>query len=231
MEKDPLLAARILRLVRSPVYAGQSPIRSIKQALVRLGLKVMRDVVLEAAFAARVIKVQGYSQALERLRRHSVATAHLSRLISRFTPLEADYAFLCGLLHDVGIACSLIALAEGGRGAARPELQDAWPAVDAIHENASGLVAGIWNLPPEVQHVVSHHHQLLADGYVHPLSAVVCLAGDAADRSGLAVEPVQRVDASGEATLARARAELRLTDAQLELIGRQAKESVQKLPF
>src|SRR3990172_6917404 len=49
LEKDPLLAARVLKLVRSPLYLSESPIRSIKQAIVRLGLSTMRDLVMEAA--------------------------------------------------------------------------------------------------------------------------------------------------------------------------------------
>jgi HD-like signal output (HDOD) protein len=233
LEKDPLLTARILKLVRSPMYLAESPIRSIKQAIVRLGLRAMRDVVIEAAFEARVLKVPLYSEAMERLRRHSIATAHLSRLVSRFTPMEAEFAFLCGLLHDVGIACSLLALAEAPRGEKRPELSLAWPAIDALHEEASGIIARLWNLPPDVQHVVAHHHQIQSQGFVHPLSAVVCLGGDFADRHSLGViAPGEaRVDQSGEATLARAREELRLGDAPFALIAKEAADVVARLRF
>jgi hypothetical protein len=234
LEQDPLLAARILKLVRSPIYLSESPIRSIKQAIVRLGLRAMRDVVIEAAFEARILKVPGYSEAMERLRRHSIATAHLSRLVSRYTPMEAEYAFLCGLLHDVGIACSLLALAEGARGAPRPDLSLAWPAIDALHEEASGLIARLWNLPPDVQHVVSHHHQILLLGMVHPLSAVVCLGGHLADVHGMGVAAPGDgvlVDQSGGATLARARSELRLGDAPFARIAEEAGETAARLRF
>jgi HD-like signal output (HDOD) protein len=233
LEKDPLLAARVLKLVRSPLYLSESPIRSIKQAIVRLGLGTMRDLVMEAAFGARILKVPGYSEALEKLRRHSIAVAHLSRVVGRYTPMEAEFAFLCGLLHDVGFACSLLALADS-RGGPRPDLAFAWPVVDGMHEEASGLIARLWNLPPEVQHVVSHHHQIVLQGYVHPLCAVVCLGDHLADELGFQVSDEEaglRLDVSGEATLARARAELRLGDPQLELIGKDAKAVVAQLKF
>ncbi len=233
LEKDPLLAARVLKLVRSPLYVSESPIRSIKQAIVRLGLGSMRDVVMEAAFEARILKVPGYSEAMERLRRHSIAVAHLSRVVGRYTPIEAEFAFLCGLLHDVGFACSLLALADSRRGAL-PDLAFAWPVIDAMHEEASGLIARLWNLPPDVQHVVSHHHQIVVQGYVHPLSAVVCLGDDLADQLGFRLSEEEaglRLDASGEVTLARARAELRLAEPQLELIAKDAKTVVAQLKF
>jgi HD-like signal output (HDOD) protein len=237
LETDPLLAARVLKVVQSPLYAGDSPIRSIKQAIVRLGLRVMRDLVTEAAFAARILRVAGFSEALERTRCHSIATAHLARVVSRYTPIEADFAFLCGLLHDVGISCSLLALAELGQGWRPPNLELAWPTIDGLHEQASGHVARIWNLPAEVRHVVAHHHAIVHEGFVHPLSAVVCLAEQLAVDCGRGilaagtVDGAQIVDASGAALLARAQSELRLLPAQLELIRKEAAQVVAKVQF
>ena len=57
------------------------------------------------------------------------ATAHLCRILCKYTSLEGEYAFLCGLLHDVGIAATLIAFADTGPRKRAPDLIAIWPAV------------------------------------------------------------------------------------------------------
>jgi HD-like signal output (HDOD) protein len=109
LEKDPLLAAKVLSIAQSAVYAPRSPILSLRQATIRLGLKTLRDLVLEAAVSMRVFRAPGYGEAMERLSRHSTATAYLLRALCRRTGIDAEYAFLCGLLHDVGLAACLLA--------------------------------------------------------------------------------------------------------------------------
>ena len=110
LEKDPVLATRVLSIAQSATYASRSPISTLHQATVRLGLKTMRDVVLEAALNLKVFRVPGFEAAMERLARHSTATAHIMRAICRRTRVETEFAFLCGLIHDVGFAASLLAL-------------------------------------------------------------------------------------------------------------------------
>ena len=45
LEKDAVLTGRVLRLVQSPLYAGMTPVKSLQQAVVRLGLSTLRDAV------------------------------------------------------------------------------------------------------------------------------------------------------------------------------------------
>ena len=49
LQKDPVLAARVLSIAQSAFYASRSPVMSLHQATIRLGLKTLRDLVLEAA--------------------------------------------------------------------------------------------------------------------------------------------------------------------------------------
>ena len=115
LEQDTMLTGQVMKLMRSPVYAGAAVVKSLEKAVMRLGLKTLCDLVLEASMNLRVFRSDAYTDTRERLRRHCTATAHLSRIICRYTAIEGDYAFLCGLLHDAGIAGTLIALSEGPR--------------------------------------------------------------------------------------------------------------------
>ncbi|MBW2243877.1 MAG: HDOD domain-containing protein, partial [Deltaproteobacteria bacterium] len=117
LENDQMLAAQVLRVAGSPAYAGAAKIDSLSGALMRLGLKTVRDVVLEVAMNLRVFRCEAYAAPMERLRKHSQATAHLCRVVCKYSSsVEAEFAFLCGLLHDVGIAGILLALGETPRG-------------------------------------------------------------------------------------------------------------------
>jgi HD-like signal output (HDOD) protein len=112
LEREPLLAGRVLRLSNSAMYSGAMPCVTLKQSLIRMGLGIVRDVVMEAAMQMTVLHCDGVNLTLESVRRHSSAVAWVSRFVARNTPLEAENAFLLGLLHDVGISVGLVGLTE-----------------------------------------------------------------------------------------------------------------------
>jgi HD-like signal output (HDOD) protein len=175
LQKDSVLAGRILKLVQSPMYCGQMAIRSLRQAVIRLGLNAMRNCVLEVALSARIFRSKAYGPPLELLRRHSLATAHFTKLIAGQAGLDAEFGFLCGLLHDVGMAGALLALAEGKEGAPVP-IELAWPAVDQVHEESSAMLLRLWHLPEDLAFIVGNHHRVSAGGRMHPMVASITTA-------------------------------------------------------
>ena len=175
LEHDPMLAAKVLSIAQSALYASRSPILSLKQAAVRLGLGTLRDLVLEAALKLRVFRVPGYDAAMERLARHSTLVAYLARELCQRTAIEVEYAFVCGLLHDVGIAACLLALSDEPRGGPIP-YGTLGSVLREVHEGASGLLARLWGLRPEIQLVVGTHHHLEIGGKPHPVNAALIVA-------------------------------------------------------
>jgi HD-like signal output (HDOD) protein len=227
LSRDPMLTGSVLRLAQSPVYSGQSPVRSVRQAVVRLGLATMRDVVMEVAMNLRIFRAPGFAAALEQLRRHSTSVAYLSRAVCRFASLESELAFLCGLLHDVGIAASLVVLAED------PELRSigvehVLAAIDEVHCEATGQLARLWKLPPETHVVLERHHTLRIDGHIHPLIAVLAVAEELVVEAGGAVALTGEsgvrflLDQDGPGRLAAASEALRLNDKMLAELRREA---------
>lgn len=182
LEKDPLLAARVLRVANSPLFTG-APLHSLHHAVLRLGMKNLASVVWEVALNMRVFRSKTYEQPMEQIRRHSTVVAHLSRLVAQQTSIPLDYAFLCGLLHDVGAAAILLLLGERAPGQAAGQPGEVALADDILaqvmedtHAEASALIARIWNLPGDLQLVLEHHHKVMSGGYAHPTAAVVALA-------------------------------------------------------
>jgi len=177
IEKDPVLASRLLRHVQSPLYAGGAEIRSLHRALMHLGLVHIRDIALELTVGARVFRAEHYAEAMDCVALHSRLTAHLTQVVCRHAGYDASQAFLCGLLHDVGLAVGLIALGDVPQREDRPSIEVALPVLFEMHVELGARVARGWHLAPEVVNVILHHHELAdANGRVHSLAAVVCLA-------------------------------------------------------
>ena len=56
LEKDAVLAAKVLQMAQSPVYARGTPVQSLRDAVSRIGLDRIRDAVWEVAVGLRVFR-------------------------------------------------------------------------------------------------------------------------------------------------------------------------------
>lgn len=191
LEREPLLAGRVLKLSNSASYGATTPCVTLKQALVRMGLALVRDVVMEAAMQMTSLHAEGFNETLESVRRHSVATAWVSRFVARHTPLEAENAFLVGLLHDVGLSIALIAVSQYQRAEKKPQTLSlsSWLAAQAVHESFSAQVLQRWELPISMHLLVGHHHSLVVQGHEHPGVAVMMVSEQIAEDLGWGLMP------------------------------------------
>lgn len=217
VERDPFIAARVLRVAQSPRYTCSGAVPSLHHAAVRLGLDTMTNIFLEVATHMRVFRARGYEAPMERLRLHSIATANVARIVCRYTSIFDEYAFLCGLFHDVGIAASMIILSERKRETPRTFAEE-WRAIQPIHEKAARTLCQTWKLPPDVAFVVGHHHAFEIGGHIHPVAAVVAVAETVATKLGFGFE-----DEAGAATAHEAMRAIGLNDNAVTAITSEAK--------
>jgi HD-like signal output (HDOD) protein len=231
LEQDEMLAGGVMRLIGSPLYTARSPIRTLKEAVVRLGVRTVRDLVFETALNQGVFTLAEYSETIEQIRRHSTVTAYIARIVCKHAKIDEESAFLCGLLHDIGFAGLLFAVSNIEAEDSPPLIQ-LWPDIDALHEQASRLVTQLWQLPKDMQEVVGHHHHLHTGG-TSRVAAAINIADQLSERFGASV--VGPVDANGnlvkgdlvdEFDLEVSRAELNLSDAAMERIIEDAEATV-----
>jgi putative nucleotidyltransferase with HDIG domain len=181
-KRDPMLAARVLKVARSPLY-GSAAVPTIRDAIVRLGTRRLSHVVLEAAMDMRVFRSTTWGAWMERVRRHSVAVGHIAGHIAHLGDVDADQALVAGLMHDVGTAAAI-----GAVGDKHHEFKDVDPtalgaAFDEIHTEIGTVVADAWHLSAEVKMVIANHHR--TSGRRQPMLAVVVLAEAFAIDAGL----------------------------------------------
>jgi HD-like signal output (HDOD) protein len=225
MEKDPVFAARVLKIAQSAAFASAGSINSLKDAVVRIGLRNLADIAWEVAMNMRVFRAQAYAQPMEVVRRHSTACAHFCRMISSSTGISTEYAFLCGLLHDIGMAASLIVLGEQHQAGQPLDAMLLGMILKRCHQEASMVIASLWKLPADVQLVVGNHHEVQIQGFVHPLAAVVAIAEQLARELGFGIVLAGTdSDSTDELALARARDALRLDAASLDKFREQARK-------
>jgi HD-like signal output (HDOD) protein len=230
LEKDPLLAARVLKVAGSPVYSGQ-PLQSLSAAVMRLGMRHLADVVWEVALNMRVFRSKAYEAPMEAVRRHSIACAHVARAIAKLTPVPLEYAFLCGLLHDVGAAAALHLLGAGGSNLnGKPLDADTLQMVlHKAHAEASQLVAKLWQLPADVQVVLAHHHHVMVQGYVHPTAAIIALAERTIEEeSGKGLPPLPW-DSTRDAMFVIARDGLGMSQRSMDAIKKETRTLLAKM--
>jgi putative nucleotidyltransferase with HDIG domain len=158
LEKDPVLAMQVLRVASSPLYRSRDEIASLSQAITRLGIKKLREV-LVAACARQVFNSRRpeLREAIAALWNHSMAVAILARDILSIAGMKApDTAFLGGLLHDIGKPIAAAYLAEVETGLSGREART-WidgeaflGIVNDIHRPIGFAVAEEWQLPEAV---------------------------------------------------------------------------------
>ncbi|MFN3202818.1 MAG: HDOD domain-containing protein [Bradymonadia bacterium] len=177
LEQDAVLTAEAFKVASSAAYSrGTGRLRTLRDVVMRLGLEGLRNMVLEVGLNMRVFRCAEYRAPMERLRRHAVAVGQLSRIICRYTGLDGEFAYMCGLLHDLGFAAALLALGEENKRRSAMPLEEVWPVLEAAHEEITAIVARIWGVPDEVIWAIEHHHNIQTGGRIHPVSAVVYLA-------------------------------------------------------
>lgn len=101
---DTALITRLLALSNSALYRSSPPIRSIEQALLRLGTRRFQTLLLTSALRQLLFELGGDEwQQLRDFWRHSLTTALTAKALATLTRYpDPEEAFLLGMVHNVG---------------------------------------------------------------------------------------------------------------------------------
>lgn len=100
IEKDQTIAARILKISNSALYGMRQEVNSLHRAMMILGIKTMRSLILTASTKS-LYKKFGITEKM--MWDHSVGAGIASKMIAQDLGSEVeDIAFIGGLMHDLG---------------------------------------------------------------------------------------------------------------------------------
>ena len=120
IESDPALALRLLKIVNSSLYGFSTHIVSIKHAIALIGLKELQILILGTQVIERFGQMPVGTLVMRDFWSSSLRCALIAKLIGEghYPPAIADVAFICGLLHEVGLLVLYRRLPELARRAA-----------------------------------------------------------------------------------------------------------------
>ena len=191
LERDVALTADVLRLANSPLYGQRHEIDNPRRAMVLLGAKAVRGLVLTVVLR-NFSRAASCTPAFQQCWRHNLACA---LVMSDFAPpagLSRETGYCLGLLHDAGHLALLAAhpvsyarLLEGGASSAAEMIEKERDLFEIDHCQAGALLAQAWGLPDAFAASMLHHHDVdwnLADG--KDASLIAHLACELANMAG-----------------------------------------------
>ncbi len=170
VSRDPAVAVKVLRLVNSAYYALKNPVSDISFAVSILGLKVLKNLVVQATVLESFgNKGKAGNLSEDYLWEHSFKAAVAASMIAKSAKTKIqmipEEAYTCGLIHDVGkiiMAENLgakytKALFVGGR----KKLSASQAEMDAFqfdHAAVGALLAEKWGLSSRMVKALRFHH-------------------------------------------------------------------------
>lgn len=167
--KDQAITANILKLCNSAYFSKGKEISSIDRAIVILGLKEVKDIVVLATTKSVLNRViVGYDLARGELWRHGVAVAMLAKKIAIECNQKtiADIAFTGGIIHDVGKTVLALFVQSTFKDILNTVTEESITFQEAEklvmgfdHQQIGEQVAIKWKFPRVLQSIVRYHHE------------------------------------------------------------------------
>ena len=178
---DPVLSARVLKIVNSPFYGVAGKVASLQESVMVLGFSNVRRLALAVSLNGS-FPMRGHGEAdPRRIWRHSFCVALCAQALAPLCRIEAESAFTAGLLHDIGRIALLSVDPERFAAvlAARTQYPDLSAAETALlgftHAEFGARLLERWRLPTILIRAVEFHH-LPDTTPTAPLTDVIYLA-------------------------------------------------------
>jgi len=186
LSRDQALTAKTLRLANSSFYGMQSKVTSIQQAIAILGFNGVRSLVTTAAILGGFSSSAHSTFNFSGFWRHSVATAVCAKNLAKQLGLNQDYAFMIGLLHDIGRLVLVTGSPEHyAKVIAHQQDKDSYPieaereVLGLDHAMVGSALAAHWKFPPLMQKAILDHHAPLPEmpvSFTGVIHAADCIA-------------------------------------------------------
>ncbi len=167
VEYDPGLTSNVLRMANSAYFVGVRAIGSLQEAIVRLGMNRVVELVVAASTAPLVGQpVRGYDLAAGQLSEHSIAVAvGAEALAEELGQAPPRYAFTAGMLHDLGkvvlgtfLEVDVEPILEVAFTRRVPFEEAEHQILGVSHPEVGSVLLEHWNLPYELVEAVRYHH-------------------------------------------------------------------------
>lgn len=192
ISRDPVLTARLLRVVNSARYALTERVTTVSRAVSILGHHTVRDTVLATSVLSLLPNEPRLQDLASAFWRHAIAVGSAAQILGAPSggPAAAEL-FTAGLLHDIGkliwlryFPDDLLAIHDAATAADITLLEAELAMVNTTHVRLGRILARRWRLPEMYQDVIGFHHEVgIGTG-----NASACFAVQLADLVAHALE-------------------------------------------
>ncbi|WP_277372238.1 HDOD domain-containing protein [Pseudomonas sp. AA-38] len=193
IERDPVIAAKVLRLANSARFRGAREATSVEDAAMRLGFNTLRTLVMASAVTGAFKVDTGFD--LKSFWIHSFRVASIARTLAKQLKLDADAAFTCGMMYNIGELLIQAGAPDFARKLNRqPQREAAAHAAEETLQLGFGYpevgaeLARRWQLPKLIQNAIAYQARPNAapdDGRYARLVAQAVAVGEALEADGL----------------------------------------------
>ncbi len=219
---DPALSARILRLANSAFYSFRTEVKTISHAIALLGMNLVTSLAIGINIFDSFTKgAKSEAALINQLWTHSCGVGVLVKEIwtrRGRRGKEGEFAFLCGLLHDLGKVIlfksypghysSIFALKKSETDPAISFYEN--ESYKADHTMVGEMLAKQWGFPPELTTVIRRHHDPLA--LQNPMIGSVICADLLAKELGIGYDG----DSGLNESLAKIQSKLNITESECD---------------
>jgi HD-like signal output (HDOD) protein len=168
VEKDPVIAVKILKLLNSAHYNLPARIASVSHAVVFLGMNTVKNLALNFSAAGILPRDNAAGFDVQRYLLHALLSASLGRRLAlRYAADEVGEtdAYLAGLLHNFGKLVLAQFMAEQFSQALALSASEGIPlheaeerVIGASHAVVGGMLIEHWQFPQALAQCVALHH-------------------------------------------------------------------------
>jgi HD-like signal output (HDOD) protein len=165
---DIAMTSKILQLVNSPFFGLRRRVTSPDQAVLLLGMDIVKSLVLSLQIFSQFSMPKVFSPTVSGLWEHSLATGKLAKQIAANEHLSKEFedqSFMAGMLHDCGKLVLLANFPEQmqtvlteSRDTQASELDLEEKVFGVTHAPVGAYLLGLWGLPAAITSAISYHH-------------------------------------------------------------------------
>ena len=180
---DGTIAAQCLRVAGSPLFGLAQTPKSIKGAVISLGLRRVETILLTCCLG-QAFPSGNWALDPAVFWRHSLGCAMVCRKFSeKLTAADGEKAYMGGLLHDIGFMVNCLVFPKEFATAIELARHDEIPLYEAEHATmgfthceTGRALAEKWKLADDIVEVIAYHHTLEQSHEAPSLVALVHLS-------------------------------------------------------
>ncbi len=198
--QDAALTAKILRTANSPYFGGNGNITNLRRALTQVGNNSLRSICLTVSLQS-ALSTRNLNKAFQPATfwLHSLGVACAAKLLACLThdQMQAESAFIAGLVHDIGKLALCMFLpqeADSVYALMRTKKISQYEAelefLGVTHQDIGSMAAERWQLPCIYLSPIARHHEPVnpETGEIDRMTAYVHMGNILVHQIGLDME-------------------------------------------